>query len=70
MLHRIRLDLAFDSDDPLNDIKEEVLRHFDEAHTINPGTPYDERGFIIIEECQHDEDPIQPCEVVYEKYTP
>lgn len=61
MLYRITLDLAFHSLDPANDIREEVLRHLDEAVIINPGTAIQESGFIDLEECHHDENPNIPC---------
>ena len=61
MLYRITLDLAFHSYDPANDIREEALRHLDEAVIINPGTLIRESGFIDLEECHHDESPNIPC---------
>lgn len=70
MLYRISLDLAFPTEDPLNDILEEVMRRFDQAVTINPGTPHQERGFVKTHECHHDEDPATPCPSTFEKYTP
>jgi len=69
MLYRIRIDLAFDTYDPIDDIKDKALDHLQEAHTINPDQPNEEKGFIIIEECHHDLDPSMPCQFLEVHYT-
>lgn len=64
MIYRIRVDLAFTDEDPINDIKDKVKDHLDNAIVINAGQPNEERGFITLEECYHDEDPNKPCKVI------
>ncbi|MEM2370595.1 MAG: hypothetical protein QXH51_06805 [Candidatus Bathyarchaeia archaeon] len=39
-----------------------ALSHF--MLTIRRGEPAEERSFIILERCYHDEDPTKPCEVI------
>ena len=70
MLYRIRLDLAFDDEDPVRDIIDKAQDNLADAVTINPGQDNEEKGFIIIEHCFHDENPPQPCQVIIHYQTP
>ncbi len=60
MLKRIRIDLAFETEDPRVDIMEEVLRRTGNAVIINEGTPEEERGFMELEDCNQNL-PNEPC---------
>ncbi len=60
MYKRIRINLAFNTEDPRGDIKEEVLRHLADAVVINEGGIEEERGFIELEDCNHNS-PNEPC---------
>lgn len=70
MFYRIRINLAFYEYSDMDDILDKALEKFPQAHTINPGQPNQERGFIIAEECHHDEEPPQPCQITEEHWTP
>lgn len=66
MFYRIRLDIAFVDNDPCHDILDKALDKFDDSVIINPDQPNEERSFIILEKCYHDEEPAQPCETLVE----
>ena len=70
MLRRIRVDLAFQSEDPALDILDKALDHFPEAKTINPGQPNEEHGFIVLEDCHHNDGVPNPCIVKQRYVTP
>jgi len=70
MFYRIRIDLAFDQQPPPGRIKELAATMLAQAITINPGKVNQERGFILIEKCYHDESPVKPCEVLAMLETP
>lgn len=62
MIYRITLDLSFESLDPALDIWDKAMDHEDQAVNIRPGQDSEERGFLKLVECRHDEDPLAPCE--------
>lgn len=64
MLYRIRLDLAYPEDTNPKAIIAQTKSLMPQAVVINPGQPNEERGYIILEKCFHDEDPLKPCEVI------
>jgi len=70
MLHRIQIDLAFADIDPMNDIIEEALHRLPQAVTINPGQPTAERGYIVYQECRHDQAPPGTCTEILRYETP
>lgn len=70
MFWRIRIDLAFEKEASINAIKNTALDHFAKAFTINPGTPEEERGTIVLEKCYHNEHPPKPCQLIEEHLTP
>jgi len=69
MIYRIRLDLAFTNEADRHDILDKALDKLGDAVTIQPGQLAEERGYIILEDCYHDETPPQPCVVTEEHYT-
>lgn len=70
MFYRIRLDLAFNGENPPRDVLDKVEDHLKDAIVINPGMINEERGFILLEKCYHDEDPSKPCEVLEKRFLP
>ncbi len=60
MYKRIRMDLAFNDSDPRGDIIEEALRRLTDAVVINEGDVAEERGYIELEDCNHNA-PSEPC---------
>jgi len=69
MFYRIRLDLAFENLGVFAGLNGHALGILAQAHTINPGTLTEERGYLIVEECYHDEDPPKPCKIIGELFT-
>ena len=64
MFYRVRIDLAFaDSANPgkIRDYGKKLLKH---AIIINEGQINEERGYIMVEKCYHDEHPTKPCELL------
>lgn len=64
MFYRIRVDLAFPDDINPKAILAHAKSLMVGAVIINPGQPNEERGYITLEKCYHDEDPTKPCEVI------
>ena len=62
MLKQIRINLAFEDEDPQGDIVEEVLRHIDSAIVIQEGEINEERGYVELLDNNHN-NPNQPCNV-------
>ena len=61
-MFRLRMDLAFDNQDALNDLLEEAERRYTQAIIINEGHDNEERGYFEVEECHHDTG--EPCEKI------
>lgn len=70
MLYRVRLDLSFPSESPATDIIEEALRRLPVSVTIAPGTPLEERGYVMMELCGHDQTPPIPCVTLSQEQSP
>ena len=64
MFYRIRIDLAYPEDSNPKAILAHTKSLMPGAIVINPGQLNEERGYIILEACYHDEDPTKPCEVI------
>jgi len=69
MFYRIRIDLAFTNPGAYQGLLNHALGILDQAHTINPHQTNQERGFIITEDCYHDQDPTLPCDITEEYHT-
>lgn len=67
MFYRVQMTLAFPERKEAEKSIEKALDIIGYAVVIHPGEINEERGFILIEKCYHDEDPPKPCEVVYRK---
>ena len=64
MFYRVRLDLAFaDSTNP-GKVRDHGKKLLSKAVIINEGQENEERGYIMVEKCYHDEDPAKPCELL------
>ncbi len=71
MLIRIRCDIVYKPDSEgeapeLYDLVEEARKRVDAGVVINEGEDNEERGYFIVEECNHGQ-PNQPC-VVRERW--
>lgn len=70
MFYRIRIDLAYPEDtNPIS-----ILAHtkglMPGAVIINPGQDNEERGYILLEKCYHDESPTKECEILQNYQVP
>ena len=70
MFYRIRIDLAFTNISNLNKVAQLVDPFLKNAVIINPGHLNEERGYILCEECFHDEHPPRPCRVIGHSQVP
>lgn len=70
MFYRSKIDLAFPEQKEALKAIEKAVDVLSFAITLNPGMPSEERGFIIVEKCYHDEDPTKPCEIIKSYQTP
>lgn len=64
MFYRVRADLAFTEKDEANDFAHDCQVALPKANIINPGQENEERGYIMVEKCYHDEDPAKPCDLL------
>lgn len=64
MFYRIRVDLAYPSDTNPKSILAHTKSLMPGAIIINPSQPNEERGYIVLEHCFHDEQPNKDCVVV------
>ena len=70
MLYRVTIDLAFPTEAPALALTQHALGVFPQAITINPGTPYQEKGIINRLDCHHDDIPPQACDLMEHHETP
>jgi len=64
MFYRVSLQLAFvDAANPTK-VKDAARLLLSTAVIINKGAINEEKGFILLEKCYHDEDPTKPCEQI------
>lgn len=70
MFYRIRIDLAFEKEASINAISKTAHDHLKKAIIINEDQENEERGYIILERCFHDEDPALPCEITEDWLVP
>lgn len=69
MFYRIRVDLAYPEDTNPKAILAKAKDLLYTSVIINPGQINEERGYITLEKCYHDDDPTKPCEVIQQYYT-
>lgn len=70
MLHRVRIDLAFDRLSDALALYNHGAGVIAQAITINSGRMTEERGIITLEECGHDNDPPETCITTNQQQTP
>ena len=70
MFYRIRVDLAYPEDINPKAILAFTKNLMPQAIIINPNQPNEERGYIVLEHCFHDDTPTQPCVVVENWHVP
>ena len=64
MFYRIRVDLAYPHDTNPKAILAHTKPLLPGAMSIHPGLINEEKGYIMLEKCYHDEDPTKPCELL------
>ncbi|MBA7715053.1 hypothetical protein ES703_124091 [subsurface metagenome] len=70
MFYRLRIDLAFTTIPSPDKARLYAKKLLSQAVVINPGEPNEERGYITLERCHHDELPSQPCEILFNHQVP
>lgn len=61
MFYRVTMDLAFTEEDEARDFFHDGEIALPKASIINPGSETEERGYIRLQKCYHDQDPNEPC---------
>jgi len=70
MKYRIKMDLSFPDEATLTDLENAralIAPLFQASVVVNEGEDFEERGFVELEKCFHDETPIKPC-VILERW--
>lgn len=70
MNYRIMIDISFEKEASARAVLKTAKDHIKNSVIINPGTPNEERGYIRLQECYHDEDPWGACQLIEEHLTP
>ncbi len=67
MKYRLRLDLTFPTSATVADLQQAktlLAPFFQNAIVVNEGQDNEERGFIELQECHHDESPPVSCNIL------
>lgn len=65
MLYRVRIDIAFDTEDISRDVFDKAKAVLSKAKKIvSTDNPEGEVSFIEIHKCYHDQTPSLPCEII------
>lgn len=59
------MNLAFEEEDEAEDFYHDGQIALPKAKVINPGQPNEERGYILLQKCFHDDQPPSPCETIH-----
>lgn len=66
MAYRITADMIFEEEDPALDILDKIKDHQDQAITLHPGQPNEEKSHYQYQECHHDDPSLTPCSLMDE----
>ena len=69
MFYRVMAVIPFTNQDEANDFYHDCELALPKGSTINPDTPQEEKGTIILEKCYHDEQEPKPCEIIAQAET-
>lgn len=64
MFYALRVSLAFKTKVVPEEASKAIKFLLDKAVVINQGKDNEERGFIQLEKCYHDENPTKPCSLL------
>lgn len=70
MFYRVTLNLASKNEGIITGLAHHALALLDQTETINPGQENEELGYIQLEHCYHDEQPLKPCRILDTWQTP
>lgn len=70
MFYRTRIDLFFTDQTEALKAREKALAQLPNSFTINLGMENEERGYIVVEQCFHDEDPSRDCILIEKHQSP
>lgn len=69
MFYRLHALITF-TDEPGSAVARKALSTFlSRAPIIRPATPLEEESYVMVEKCFHDEDPVKPCEPIFDSRT-
>lgn len=66
MIYELHIRLFFEKMAIPDKARQDALWLLGKAIVVNPGQDNEERGCIQLLKCHHDENPTQPCEVIYD----
>lgn len=64
MFYRVVVNLNFNREDIPERAYRDARWLLQNAIVVNPGQPNEERGYIELQQCFHDEDPTRPCVIL------
>jgi len=64
MFYRVTMQLAFFKQDEAKDFYHDGEVAMPKSKVINPGQPNEEKGYIRLEKCYHDQDPVLACQIL------
>jgi len=67
MLYRVRLNAFIEERRVAEEIYKILEEYFEHFRTVSRGEPSEERSFLTLERCFHDEVPPRPCEELESK---
>lgn len=70
MIYRIKIDMMFETNDPVDDISDKCRDFESLALTINQGQPNEYHSSITTQQCFHNTDPLAHCIIVYHWISP
>lgn len=64
MFYRLVVNLNFSDQTDADDVYDKALDALELALIVNPGQDTEERGYLEIQQCFHDEEPTKPCVIL------
>jgi len=61
---RVKADVILSDEGIARGLYQHIAVAVEDAETIRPGEPAEERSYATLEQCRHDEEPPGPCEEI------
>jgi len=62
--YRVRANVILSDEGTARGLYQHIAAAVEDAETIRPGEPAEERSYASLEQCRHDEEPPGPCEEI------